>query len=137
MIQEGNMKTNRIISAVIAVFFIISLCGCSTMAVKEGDNSQPKTAKQLKYEKDEENRSLIVKSISSFAGLVAGGLIGLLTSPKESAVLSSVGGCVIGGGIGFGLGFLIFENTKPGEQKPDEQKLKEQFQDYRNMNLKE
>jgi hypothetical protein len=138
--EAYDMKQKNALVVIVASAFIINLTACAAVRVRDNAgtaDAKPKTAKQLKYEQDEETRSLIVKGICSFAGLVIGGLTGLLTAPKSNAVTSSILGCAIGGAVGFGFGMVIFDSTKPGEQKPDEEKVKEYFQDYRNIQLKE
>jgi outer membrane lipoprotein SlyB len=134
------MKQKRLYAAITAVLFIISITACAGAQVKEKAGAMPqqaKTAKQLKFEQDEDNRSLLVKGASTFAGLLIGGLVGLFTSQPKNVVTSTLIGCVAGGALGFGAGMIIFDKTKQGEQRQDENKVKEYFQDYRNIQLKE
>jgi hypothetical protein len=134
------MKQKRFYAAITAVLFIISITACAGAPVKGitgAKPAQPKSAKQLKFEQEEDNRSLLVKGASTFTGLLIGGLVGLFTSQPKNVVTSTLIGCVAGGAVGFGAGMIIFDKTKQGEQRADENKVKEYFQDYRNMQLKD
>jgi outer membrane lipoprotein SlyB len=129
---------NRKITVILALtVFVLSLTACAGAPVQDTKAARQKSPKQIKFEKEEEGRSFLIKSITSFSGLVAGGLIGLLTSKKENAVTSAIGGCIAGGALGFGLGMMIFENSKPSPAAVNDSKVKESFQEYRNMQLKE
>jgi outer membrane lipoprotein SlyB len=138
--MEVNMKNNKFTVFFVLTAFIISITACAGAPVKEKAGAVPqqtKSAKQLKFEQEEDNRSLLVKGASTFAGLLIGGLVGLFTSQPKNVVTSTLIGCVAGGVVGFGAGMIIFDKTKQGEQSADENKVKDYFQDYRNMQLKE
>jgi hypothetical protein len=134
------MKYRKITAVIVLAAFSFGLSACASAPLVEkmqDKYGRQKTAAQVQMEKDEEARGFLIKSIASFSGLVIGGLIGLLTSPKQSAVTTAIGGGLAGGAIGFGLGMVIFDNTKPGDKNTDDKKVNEYFQDYRNIQLKE
>lgn len=130
------MKSRKALVVIVLVAFIFSLTACAAVPVVKSD-TKTKTARQLKFEQDEEARSWFIKGISAFSGMAIGGLVGLLAASKGSEVGLTLGGALAGGGLGFLLGMVIFDNTKPGDQAPDDKKIKEYFQDYRNIQLKE
>jgi len=117
--------------------FIFSITACAAVPVARDSSvlTQHKSAVQMKYEREEENRALFVKGGGTFVCLVLGGLVGLLVSPKKNAVTSTIAGCVIGGAVGFGLGSVVFERTKPSDTKPDDAKVKEYFEQYQYIQL--
>jgi hypothetical protein len=138
--MEVNMKINKFTVFFVLTAFIISITACAAAPIKGRAGAipeQPKTAKQLKFEQEEDNRSLLVKGASTFTGLLIGGLVGLFTSQSKNAVTSTLIGCVAGGALGFGAGMIIFDKTKAGDPAADENKVKDYFQDYRNMQLKD
>lgn len=134
------MKNTRIPAIFVLMAFIFSLIACAGAPIQskqDGKSMPAKSAKQMKFEQEEESRSLFIKGIGAFSGLVIGGLVGVFTSQRQNVVTSAIGGCVAGGGIGFLLGMVVFDNTKPGPKPVDEKKIQESFQEYRNIQLKE
>jgi outer membrane lipoprotein SlyB len=133
MIQEAGMKI--MISAVISVLLMLNFNACATL--HGGEDTKGKSAQEIKDLKEQQSRELFIEGASAFAGIVTGGIIGLLTSKSDSAVTSIIIGAVIGGGAGFGLGHIIYENNKKIEPKHDDSTINEYFRDYRNIQLKE
>ncbi len=121
--------------AVLMIAMMTVATGCATMN-REID-TKGKTSRQIQFEQEENNRAIVTKGAASFGGLVLGGIIGLLTSAKDKAITATLTGCIAGGLVGFGVGYVIFENSKPVEQKPGDNIIKEKFQDYRNIQGKD
>lgn len=133
--RRGNIREDEMLRKtaviILLICFLTAISGCATAAKP----AESKTPKQMKLEKEEGDRALLVQGIASFAGLVIGSLTGLFTAKKDSALTATLGGAVIGGGDGFGLGLIIYNNTKPGEKTADEKKVKEYFEEYRKIQL--
>ena len=119
------------VSLMVIILFLFSMfAGCASTAV------QGRTA-QERAEQRKEERANMARVIGSFAGLVAGGLLGLASSEPDTAVGASLTGALVGGVVGFGAGHLIGENLKELDEKPDSSGAEERFRDYRNIQLKD
>jgi hypothetical protein len=126
----------KIIAVITAVFFVIGLSSCATLFTPPQD-SKGKSARLLKYERDEQTRALVVKGAATFVGFVLGGIAAVYMTPSGNAVAGITAGCILGGAAGFGLGHIIFENTKPVRGTPEDELINEQFKVYKYIQHKE
>ena len=135
------MKTGKMTVLLVLAAFLMSLTACAAVPVEKLNTgnipAQFKTVNQIKLEQEEQTRAILVKGGSTFVGILIGGLVGLLTSPKANAVSSTIIGCAVGGAAGFGAGMVIYDKTSAGGPTADDNKVKEFFQDYRNIQLKD
>lgn len=115
----------KIVASALVLALCFSLFGCASMQVNERKLTE-KEAKQ-------ENHVFMARLIGMFAGMVIGGMGGLLTAEQNQGVTSALLGAVIGSAIGFGAGHLVGENTKDIEEKPDEEKIKQYYKEYQWM----
>lgn len=117
------LRKITVITVVFALCF--SFMGCASMQVNERKLTE-KEAKQ-------ETHVFMARLIGMFAGMVIGGMGGLVTAEQNQGVTSALLGALIGSAIGFGVGHLVGENTKNIEEKPDDEKLKQYYKEYQWM----
>ena len=107
--------------------FCLSLTGCATVSAA-GERGLSKSEVR-KLEKEKEYN--LILGLSAFGGLVIGGLVGVFSAADSEKIASLIKGCLIGGAVGFGAGYVITENLKNSEPKPNSKKLDEYFQEYK------
>ena len=113
----------RKITAVLLVFAVVlSSAGCASMQVNERKLTE-KEAKQ-------ESHVFMARLIGMFAGMVIGGMGGLVTAEQNQGITSALIGALIGSAAGFGIGHVVGENTKNMEEKPDDKKIKDYYKEY-------
>jgi len=121
------MKKNRHVTAFILTLFILSLAGCATI---------PKDIPyKQRVEMEKENEANMIKALCSFGGCVGGALIGLMSAESDQAVTQGLIGGMLGGVVGFGFGFVISENTKDRERKPDSSGADDHWNEYEKIKL--
>ncbi len=112
--------------------FCLALTGCATTSGGQMGLSRSEIKKLEK-----ENGYNFIKGISAFSGFVIGGLVGILTAPGNDKIMTMLKGCVIGAGAGLGAGYVITENMKNAEPKPDSSKTDKYFDEYKIMKNRE
>jgi hypothetical protein len=114
------------------IFFIIFSSCVSTTPMKK------LTYEEIKKH-EIENQALLIKIVGTFFGSAIGGTIGVVSSPADQAFKGALSGCLVGGIAGFSFGYLVSENTKPKEIKPEAENpsAEDYFNDYRNIQLKD
>ena len=108
------------------------LTGCATTSGGQTGLSKSETKKLEK-----ENQYNFIKGISAFGGFAIGGLVGILTAADSEKIASMLKGCAIGAAAGFGAGYVITENMKNAEPKPNSTKTDEYFNEYKIMKDRE
>jgi hypothetical protein len=123
--RRAGMKKMTVLFT--AFCFAVSVCGCASVP----SNKNLTRAEEKRVERD--NGLNMWLGISSFGGLVIGGLAGIATGPQNGKVGAMVEGCLAGGLIGLLGSYVVIENIKNAEPMPNSSKADEQFQDYRNI----
>lgn len=113
--------------------FCFSFTGCATVSPGGERGLSKAELKRLEKEKD----YALISGISTFSGFVIGGLTGILTAVDSEKIASLIKGCLIGGAVGFGAGYVIIENLKNSEPKPNSKVIDEYFKEYQMIKGKE
>ena len=122
----------------IAVFMVLlafcfSITGCATLS--EGSSRNLSKSETLRLEKEKQYN--LIKGISTIGGFVIGGMVGIFTAPDSQKLSSMLKGCVIGAAFGFGTGYVVTENIKNNEQKPNASKADEYFKEYEQIKARD